>query len=417
MAKRIVDACEVAGKPFPFFFNRSQSDGTCQIGLDGIVQSPHVTPGVQVQLLAVVDSTGSASVGDCIDALAGHPEPVSAILDMARAGYLAIEEGVLTEHRIVTRGSATAVSDDNGAGAGDSAPKPSAHEGARKVSVLSEKAVKSLEGSRIWALSLDRKLTGSPMRPEVFMLTERGRSELRPGGPLDRPVIYLGLNGKRAYVGMSGNGTDRLRGPHLEDFFLVFAITDASNTMTRQQALVGERVLGLALEDMGDYDIVSELPHGGACSESDYFAMRMLVGEALVLIRGTGFAFTRHSTRDLLAGPVGAPDMLDAELLPDVPERTLTSVGIRAQAVEDEDGDWFVKAGSQVRTKTVDSASIVTMSLRRELGYSGALVAKGSHFQLTRNLRFPTGSGAGNFVTGAKFPNRSGWVSMSENEG
>lgn len=417
MASRIVDACDLAGKPFPFVFNHSQFNGSGQVERDGLVKSPHVTPEVQVQLLAVVDATGSASVGDCIHALEGHPAPVAAILDMASAGYLEIGAGIISEHLRVSRGCAQFIS--SGSGGGDdegpngSGGKPSGS----KLRNLSAKAAKSLEGSVVYLPRLDIKLIGSPMRPEVFVLNRTDLTAVRPGGPFDRPVIYLGLTGKRAYVGMSGNGADRLRGQHLAGYDKVVAIADASNTMTRDQALVGERILGLSISAMAEHELDCELPHGGACSREDYLALRLMVGEALVLIREGGIGFREQCPRDLLAGPLGLSEMLDAEVHHRDVEHTLESVGVQAEAVEVGEGDWVVKAGSEVRIVPVASAGSVILSLRHELDFSGVLVRKGGHYRMTRNLRFSSASAAGNFVTGAKYPNRSGWLPIVSGKG
>lgn len=56
-----------------------------------LVVHPLITPEVQVTLLAAVDETGDASLGDLADAIAPHPQPISAILALVDAGVLAID--------------------------------------------------------------------------------------------------------------------------------------------------------------------------------------------------------------------------------------------------------------------------------------------------------------------------------------
>lgn len=176
MASRIFNACDLAGKPFPFVFNHSQFDGARPIERDGLVHSPHVKPEVQVQVLALVDATDSPSLGDCIHALEGLPAPLAAILDMAKAGYLDIEAGVLSQHLAVSRGRASMASGGNGGGDDDDGTKD--REGRKPAAPsfrhLSPEAARSLEGSAVSAARLSMKLTLSPLRADVFVLNRLG---------------------------------------------------------------------------------------------------------------------------------------------------------------------------------------------------------------------------------------------------
>ncbi|CAA2136889.1 hypothetical protein [Methylobacterium bullatum] len=56
-----------------------------------IVVHPLITPDVQVALLAAVDETGDACLGDLADAIPAHPQPISAVLALVDAGLLAID--------------------------------------------------------------------------------------------------------------------------------------------------------------------------------------------------------------------------------------------------------------------------------------------------------------------------------------
>src|SRR3569623_2622024 len=70
----------------------------------GVVQHHLLSPSVQVRILAIVDETNNATVGDIVAALADHPDPVGAILVMAHLNILALEvHGVLDANTIVRR--------------------------------------------------------------------------------------------------------------------------------------------------------------------------------------------------------------------------------------------------------------------------------------------------------------------------
>ncbi|KAA0121726.1 hypothetical protein CIW48_22435 [Methylobacterium sp. P1-11] len=56
-----------------------------------LVVHPLITPDVQVALLAAVDETGDACLGDLADAIPAHPQPISAVLALVDAGLLAID--------------------------------------------------------------------------------------------------------------------------------------------------------------------------------------------------------------------------------------------------------------------------------------------------------------------------------------
>lgn len=56
-----------------------------------LVVHPLITPDVQVALLAAVDETGDACLGDLADAIPAHLQPISAVLALVDAGVLAID--------------------------------------------------------------------------------------------------------------------------------------------------------------------------------------------------------------------------------------------------------------------------------------------------------------------------------------
>ena len=74
MANSISTATGVAGKPH-----------THPLSLElpplvaGLVHHELVSPSVQVRILRIIDETGSATVGEIVDALPDHSDPVAAI--------------------------------------------------------------------------------------------------------------------------------------------------------------------------------------------------------------------------------------------------------------------------------------------------------------------------------------------------
>src|SRR5690606_11540359 len=70
----------------------------------GLVQHELVSPSVQVTILRIVDETGTATVGDIVDGLPDHPDPVGAIAVMIRLGILVAEvRGVLDANTLLRR--------------------------------------------------------------------------------------------------------------------------------------------------------------------------------------------------------------------------------------------------------------------------------------------------------------------------
>jgi hypothetical protein len=57
----------------------------------GLVDHPLVTPEVQFALLAAVDETACAELGDLVDAIPDHPQPLSAVLALVDAGLIGLE--------------------------------------------------------------------------------------------------------------------------------------------------------------------------------------------------------------------------------------------------------------------------------------------------------------------------------------
>ncbi|TXN22870.1 hypothetical protein [Methylobacterium sp. WL9] len=56
-----------------------------------LVDHPLITPDVQLMLLAAVEETGDAALGDLASAIPDHPQPISAVIALVDAGLLGID--------------------------------------------------------------------------------------------------------------------------------------------------------------------------------------------------------------------------------------------------------------------------------------------------------------------------------------
>lgn len=100
MAYSLFDACSAAGKCLctTFITLDPKSPGVID---DGVVQHWSVNYDVQVRLMGTVLEAGSATVGDLVAALPGHPSPVEAIMALVHAGHLSRAPGVLTPFTLI----------------------------------------------------------------------------------------------------------------------------------------------------------------------------------------------------------------------------------------------------------------------------------------------------------------------------
>ncbi|WEJ34073.1 hypothetical protein [Devosia sp. SD17-2] len=98
------------GKSYPHSF---QTEAPSLI--DGLVQHALVSPSIQIQILSIIDETGSATIGDITAELPDHPDPIGAVMVMVGLNILVLEVcGVLDAHTLVRR--ADPQPDPDGAG-------------------------------------------------------------------------------------------------------------------------------------------------------------------------------------------------------------------------------------------------------------------------------------------------------------
>ena len=71
----------------------------------GLVRHPLVSATDQVVILREIDLVGNATVGEVMEALDGHTDPVGAIMSLIKAGVIeaALKSGILDHNAILTR--------------------------------------------------------------------------------------------------------------------------------------------------------------------------------------------------------------------------------------------------------------------------------------------------------------------------
>lgn len=390
MADSLFDACEAAGKCNCTSFHTldPKSPG---IVADGLAQHWSVDYDVQVRLMGTVLDTGSASVGDLVATLPGHPAPVAAIMALVESGYLIREPGPITP---ATRINSLSLP-DKGKGSDDGSPDvPTSTRGAQGKVIAFPATVAHLESARY--------------APSASVVDIKNRADLPR---FTDPAIYLAIKKKDLYPGSTGKGWIRIAGPHLDTYEKVAVIRDISGQLTDRLAAGAERILGLHCEALPKYHLATHLPHGAAVSREEYIALRLFVAEGLTMAQRLGFGLEDVAAQKLIAGPTGPLERAFAggiKAVPDGAEYHLYACGVEARAIESE-GDWIVLPGSEVRKKVTATAGSVAVSLRQEWLFSGVLRDQGSRYRLTQPVVFSSGSGAANFVLGSKGPNLSGW--------
>lgn len=380
--------------------------------VDGLVQHLLVAPSVQVQILSIVDETGSATIGDIIAGLPDHPEPVEAVVVMLNLQILVAElrGSVLDAHTIVRR----APPEDS----------PSTTEKAGPSAPHLPQTVPA--GSDDGPGSSLESLPVSSLKPSVMVGSGTDRCAFAQQPELQRPAVYGLLSATRGYYGRSKAGSRRVgwgRQP-IEDIETIFVITDANDTLTVEDAKVCERILWSRAAAFGDRAVVNDVPDGAPVDPERYAELELFMSEACLALRHEGILFTRSSTRNLIAGPRSEPDRIGA-LRPfnepaegEIFEMQFAG-GLVALAARQTDDRWLLLRGSDVRVDTVPSANASASYLRASWSYAGLLeaAADGNSLVVKRDLIFDSASAAAHFCTGSKGRGRAGWQPIDPDGG
>jgi hypothetical protein len=381
--------------------------------MGGLVQHVLVSPSVQVQILSIVDATGSATVGDIVAELPDHPDPVGAIAVMIRLQILCPElrEGLMDAHTIVRRCPDARPDPDKV----ESATGDATDQAIAPPTIAPETPPAGLTRLEINAFSANVVIGPGGKRRGFNRLPE-----------INRPGIYGLMNGTSIYIGMSGDVGQRIATGQqpIADVDTIFAVTDSSGSLTVEDARICERILWSRCVALGDRRPVNIRPDGLGVTARRYNELDLFVTQASLALREQGLLFTRGSVRALLAGPRSEPGRTGPLRLPnDVPPGEVLELrfgdGLIALAAREAEDRWLLLRGSDVRIGTAATAGAGPSYLRAAWAHTGLLElsADGSSYVVTRDLVFHSGSAAAAFCTGAKGRGLAGWIPVGLDNG
>jgi hypothetical protein len=406
MANSSSTATGVAGKCYPF---HPHTEAPSLIG--GLVHHVLVSPSVQVQILSVVDLTGSATVGDIIAELPGHSDPVGAIMVMVSLNILLVEVcGTLDASTVVRR------ADPEPDPAHAVASPPDLPGGVGAVAATAAAGAPPAMPSAV-PPALDRLETGTFV-PEVVVGPGGSRRDFARMEALRRPGIYGLMNATSIYIGMGSDVGARVAGGQqpIESIGTIFVITDGSGNLTATDAEATERMLWSRAAACPERTLVNGVPDGASVDAERWSELDAFVGQACLALRHHGLLFVSGSARTVLAGPraeprrVGPLRPLDA-----IPEGEVMELsfgdGLVALAVRQSETHWVLLQGSEVRAEVVPSANASTRYLRSAWLHSGLLDTSpdGRNYTVRRDLTFRSGSAVAQFCTGSKGKGLASW--------
>lgn len=394
----------------------------------GLVDHALVSPSVQVQILSVIDATGSASIGDIIAELPGHTDPVGAIFAMIAAGVLVVvTTGIIDAHSIVAR------TKNNGPRGrphvGDAQPTvPEAVEPTGTDNAEVSSCIQPIDFAGLAPEALPDGLHWVPtadLQPHIIIGAGARRAAFRRSELLRQTGVYLLLRGHEVYVGygadvavratsgrqMSGGGPEAIIG-----------IVDARDRLTDDDARALERILWNHVANDRDSSLLNGIPDGAAVDPDRYSQLMLFAAQVVLALRQAGLMFLGGSVREQIAGPRAEPDRLGAprriDDLPDGRVKELNYCGLTAVAAERDDGTWLLLRGSDVRIDTVSSASASASFLRAAWLHAGILEPSpdGASYMLKRDIVFSSGSAVGHFVSGSKGFGPSAWMPIDPDD-
>lgn len=410
MANSSSTATAVAGKSFPIPSPQAEMPFLS----DGVVQHALMSASVQVRILSIVDETGSTSIGDIVEALNHHPDPVGAIMVMESLNILVLDlHGPLDANTMVRR----AAPEPDPEGPAVAPPvSPSDSDGPAVQSGFDNPSVPA---------SLER-LASNPFRANLVIGAGSARRDFARVDDLRRPGIYGLTNSTSLYIGMGSDVGQRVATGQqpIEGIETIFVITDANDMLSPDDAAVAERILWSRAAGSRERTMVNGLPDGAAIDAQRYSELDAFVAEACLALRHEGLLFTSSSARSVLAGPRAEPGRSVLQRpFNDVPAGEVMELvfneGRIAMAAKRTENDWLLLRGSDVRPETVASANASASFLRAAWLHSGILMPShdGQSFTLTRDVPFRSGGAAMHFVTGSKGRGRGGWQSIDPDGG
>lgn len=403
MANSSSTATGVAGKSYPF---QPHTEAPSLIG--GLVHHALVSPSVQVQILSVVDVTGSATVGDIVAELPGHPDPVGAIMVMVRLNILVVEvRGTLDAGTVVRRADLEPDPADAVASPPDDVGTVAATAAAGAPPIMSSTVPSVLE-----RLEIGRFI------PEVVTGPGASRRDFARMEALRRPGIYGLMNATSIYIGMGSDVGARVAGGQqpIENISSIFVITDGSGNLTATDAEAAERMLWSRAAACPERTLVNGVPDGASVDAARWSELDAFVGQACLALRHHGLFFVSGSARTVLAGPRAEPRRVSPlRPLDAIPEGEVMELnfgdGLVALAVRQSETSWVLLQGSEVWAEVVPSANASAKYLRSAWLHSGLLDASpdGRSYTVRRDLTFRSGSAVAQFCTGSKGKGLANW--------
>lgn len=390
----------------------------------GLVSHVLLTPSVQVQILSVVDATGTASIGDIIVELPGQTDPVGAVFALISAGVLEVRSaGIVDANTVVARAG-----NDQHGGAGTHLPVPGAGlPGMRDAVPVGEPSLQpAADLAELSTDSLPERLDAVPsswLQPRIIVGPGERRTAFGRVDCLQRPGVYILLRDRDVYVGYGAEvGFRIMDGRQMPGGTpdCIIAIADEHNRLSIDDARAFERILWSAVAAEGDLVLVNGVPDGAAIEPDRYDQLSLFAAQVVLALRQAGLMFLGGSVRQHMAGPRTEPGRLGApRRVDDLPEgrvMELSCCGLTALAAERDDGTWLLLRGSDVRINTVASANSSASFQRAAWLHAGILepARDGSRYMLMRDIVFSSGSAASRFVTGSKSCRPSAWRPIDE---
>lgn len=403
----------------------------------GLVRHPLVSATDQVLILREIDLVGNATVGEVMEALDGHTDPVGAIMSLIKAGVIeaALKSGILDHNAILTRAGNPFEDDPDPAAPGAAmaarGPRypldarggpvvwPKIHDGGAPDTIEHQAVVSVSSGDGDDPLPEGLALLPlNPLRPRVHVGRGEARRTFASLKDLQRAGVYILLSDTSAYVGVGSVVGRRVASgaQPIEDVDTIITITDENDGLDDADAAALERLLHMRVSAAKEVRLVNGTPGGAVVTPQRYDELNVMAGLACDALARDGHLFVNMSRRLALAGPRAERGQLAPPRPFDNPpegEVFELSFGrnLIALAAKRDDDDWLLLAGSDIRLDTVASANASASYLRAAWLSSGLLELSenGEHYVLTRDIAFRSGSGAMHFVLGSKGQGRGGW--------
>jgi hypothetical protein len=376
--------------------------------IDGVVQDPRISPDLQIAILAIIDETGSTTIGDLTDRLAPRPEVGGAVLALVAAGIvtLALTHGVLDASTLVVRAPVPA-----------SATPPEAATDQAPIAVpADDRAADNQAGIGV--------IPTSALAPRIVTAPWTQRRGLGKLAEMGGFGVYILLSRACAYVGYASNLAARIAqgSQPIDNVETVIAITDTGNGLDETDARTLERIVWSRLAATGEYQLVNSAPDGAGIDLERYTELELFAAQAAIALRHEDLLFYAHDARKIIAGPLLEPGHQSKRRNDRLPETGILSLefgGLIAHATRQSDDRWILLAGSEVRIETVASANTTVRYRRSAWLHTGvlALDPDGKCYRLMRDIVFSSGSAAAQFCAGSKGRTLSAWKPIDPDGG